>query len=446
MLVAVSLCSAVGYLVASAGYQHLISSKGTGPAPGEDISASDPALVERLPLYAAVDDMDFINELATSEFFGDEPTVSIESVIKPPVLEHEGLSATAFSKLAAAFKALPIERQENIRDLDKQVRSLDAPTREQRIRVLETYIRWLNKLPESDHKRVLMADTSRRRLDEIRKILNQQWIDGLPPARRAKLNGLPAAGQVELIRQWRDEETTQRDEWAFHRNHAEDILANRTPWPFDNPARQKEVIEFMRGAFRIDDEKRCRFEEPERSRYIASLSLATEQGGWMAWYAYGKLAYSMVKKYEKYLLPEPAVGDPVTKYEQLGTKAERWFEKGKGRTLTANLVGKWPDFALAVQNYAGTEKLEKVVLPLLGASRPYDFKEPLRTFVLKDLMSVLVASDRKTLEGMEGRWPEYPYALVRLARQHDLSLPGMMLPGSPKRWDSMYGFSPRTRP
>ncbi len=446
VLIAVGACSAAGYLASGAVYPYLFPSKGQRDGSGEEVQLSDHQIVERLPLYAAVDDLDFVNELSKPEFFGDDPVVSFDLAMKPPVVDAEKPSGSTFAKLAATFKALPHVRQQAIRDLDKQLRSLDAPMREQQFRVLEVYTIWLDKLPDAEHKHVLTAETPRRRLDEIRKIRNQQWLDGLPPAQRAKLNGLPAASQVELIRQWREEESAHRDEWAFHRTHAEDIVSNKVPWPFDDLARQKEVIDFMHVTFHPDDKKDCRFDEIERTRYNDALTLATQHGGW-TWYGYGRNALAMVKKYERYILPEPAVGDPVTKYVQLGTAA-RFFskEKGPAHNATAKLEGKWPDFALAVHTFGGSVKLEKLNLPSLGPSRAGDFKEPLRTFLQKDLVPKLSATDRKTLEAFEGKWPEYPREVVRLAKQYDLSAPGMMLPGSPRRWDTMYGIGPRFKP
>lgn len=446
VLIAVCACSAAGYLASGAVYPYLFPSRGQRDGPVEEVQLSDQQIVERLPLYAAVDDLDFVNELSKPEFFGDDPLVSFDLATKPPVVDAEKPSGPAFAKLAAAFRALPVVRQQAIRDLDKQLRSLDAPMREQQFRVLEAYTLWLDKLPELEHKHVLTAETPRRRLDEIRKIRNQQWLDGLPPVQRAKLNGLPAASQVELIRQWREEESAHRDEWAFHRTHAEDIVSNKIPWPFDDVARRKEVIDFMQLAFRPDDKKDCRFDENERTRYNDALTLATQHGGW-TWYGYGRNALAMVKKYERYILPEPAAGEPVTKYAQLGAAARVFNkEKGPAHNATVKLEGKWPDFALAVHTFAGTVKGEKLNLPSLGPARTGDFKEPLRTFLNKDLVPLLSAADRKTLEAYEGKWPDYPREVVRLAKLYDLSAPGMMLPGSPKRWDSLYGFGPRFKP
>jgi hypothetical protein len=446
LVAAVCACGAAGYLAADAVRSYLAQVGQSRDGSSQELDVADHAIVERLPLYAAADDLDFVNELAKGEFFGDESAVLVDLATKPPAVEPDKPSGAAFAKLATAFRALPAARQQAVRDLDRQLRGLDGPTRDQRYRVLEAYTIWLEKLPEAERKQVLAADTARRRLDEVRKLRNQQWLDALTASQRAKLNGLPASSQADLIRQWREEEQTHREEWAFYRTYADDVVANKTPWPFDSPSRQKDVIEFVRTAFRLDDEKARRLEEGERVRYNASLALATEQGGWMPWYAYGRNVYAATKKYERFLLPEPATGEPVTRYEQLGPRVERFFDKGKGRTTTQFLVGKWPDFALAVNAYATSEKGDKIPLLVLGPAKPSEFKEPLRHFVTRELIPALSPGDRKALEALEGKWPEYPSAVVRLARQCDLSAPGLMLPGSPKRWDAMYGgLGPRVK-
>ncbi|MCE9560466.1 MAG: hypothetical protein K8U57_00280 [Planctomycetes bacterium] len=452
LLLAISACVGIGYFASDAVHPYLVAAKAQretpNPAPAEELPSTDHHLVEKLPLYAAVDDLDFVRELSQPEFFGEEPAVTYDLTTKPPPVEQDKPSGAAFAKLASAFKALPPVRQQAIRDLDKQLQALDAPTREQRFRVLEVYTVWLDKLPAPERKQVLLPESARGRLDEIRKLRNQQWLDGLPPAQRAKLNSLPASQQIELIRQLKEDEMVRREDWAFHRAHAEDIVANKIPWPFDTPARQKEVSEFMRVSFRLDDAKGCRFEETDRQRYNSALTFANdanELSRSIAWYGYGRTVSAMMRKYDKYLLPEPATGHPVTTYEQLAG-AGKFFskEKSPAHLATVSLVGKWPDFALEIHKYANGVKGEK--LPLLGPARPSDFKEPLRTFVTTQLVPALPATDRKILEGLEGKWPDYPKEVVRFAKQQDLVAPGLMLPVSPKRWDSMYGFGPRIKP
>lgn len=451
VLLAVSVCTAAGYFASSAIHPYLFPHAKTqrDKEALEELQPSDNQVIENLPLYAAVDDLDFVHELAKPEYFGEDPAVSFDAYLKPPPVEAQKPSAAAFTKLAAAFKALPPTRQQAIRDLDRQLHALDAPTREHWFRVLEVYTSWLDQLHEPERKQVLEMPNSRLRLEEIRKIRNHQWLEGLPAAQRAKLKDVSAKELDEHIRQWRnDEATARREGWAFQRIHSADMAANRAPFPFETVDRRKEVAEFMRVTFRIDDEKKCRLSESDRFRYHTAWTQANDRDDWWAWFNYGKLVYDLMPKYDSNLklegrydvLPEPANGKDVTNYSDLPVGLSRFFEKNKGpgHNATVNHVGKWPDFALSVHNFLVNFKGEKVFIPVLGPARPSEFKEPLRAFVNDKVFPTLSPPDRKLLDSLEGKWPEYPRELVRLAKKHNISIPGLMLPESPKRWQGTY--------
>jgi hypothetical protein len=297
---------------------------------------------------------------------------------------------------------------------------------------------------------VLAANTGSHRLGEIRELRERQWVDSLPPAHREKLTGLKPADKAELIGQWRKAEAERRDEWDFVREHADDIAANRVPWPFDDPARRREVVEFVRATFHTDDSKKSRLTANEFDGVRKALAEANEKQGW-AWHAYGKMAYDLTRKYEVYLLPEPIDAEKaVTRPDQLPKQLERIFDKGLGAKAVQSVVGKWPDFALVVHAFPQGPKADR--LPPLGPAKPGDFREPLRTFVTRELARALSGPEKQKLDASEGRWPDYPREVVRLAKQHNLSAPSLMLPGPPRQWEATYrtnfgpgrGFGPRS--
>ncbi len=449
ILVAVTACGAIGYFASSLLHlRHSVQNPATTTP--EELPISDYRAIENLPLYAAADDIDFVHELAGSDYFGDDPAVAYD--LKVPPVDPDKPSSPTVEKLTQSFKALSSARQQAIRELDKQLYSQPVALREHLFRVLEVYTIWLDRLPEAQRKVVLAATTPKKRLEEVKTIRNEQWVDALPPVLRAKLAGLPPKEKTDLIKQWKDEEATRRDEWGFVRKHADDIAANRIPWPFDDLARRKEVIEFMRTAYHLDDTRKCRFSEYDLKRYPATLDLANEKNGWGPWSAYGKLVYEVTvppaqmrkSEFAKYeLLPEWATGESITRVEQLPKQTERFFTQGAGAKSVQDKIGKWPDFALTVHGFSQFPKVG--LLPPLGPSRPGDFKEPLKTFVTKELMPVLGMAVQE-LKAVEGRWPEYPREMLKLSRQHNLSVPGMMLPGSPRQWDATYGPSFRPGP
>jgi hypothetical protein len=57
-------------------------------------------------------------------------------------------------------------------------------------------------------------------------------------------------------------------------------------------------------------------------------------------------------------------------------------------------------------------------------------------FIEKKLMPTLPPQQKKALEGLEGKWPEYPRRLAELARQHKKPIPGITLPGPQALWDA----------
>ena len=145
------------------------------------------------------------------------------------------------------------------------------------------------------------------------------------------------------------------------------------------------------------------------------------------------------------MLPEP-VGKPVVEIADLGEFGTRHFFKGRGRQAAGPHQGKWPEFALEVHRFSAEGKEGKLLIPLaLGPSRPAEYREPVREF-LHTLEKKSRSDEWNRLRGLEGKWPEYPREVVRLARQHNLSAPGMMLPGPPRRWEETYGPPPRGRP
>ena len=70
----------------------------------------------------------------------------------------------------------------------------------------------------------------------------------------------------------------------------------------------------------------------------------------------------------------------------------------------------------------------------------WDFKEPakpMQDYVEKLEQSHLTDVERLSLHTAEGKWPDYPLAIQKLARDHRFSRPPWetALTGSPERWD-----------
>jgi hypothetical protein len=392
-------------------------------------------VIENLPLYAVADDLEFVKELARSEYFGDDPAVLYDPLLKvPPIDLGEKPAPKQFDGLQKAYRALPSARRTEIVKLDQELFALEPRARDRYFRVLEAYAVWMERLPDAERRGVLTAATPALRLDVIRGVREHQWLERLPPPLRAKLDALAPKDKVELIRQWKEAEALRRDRLAFVRKHAEAFAANKSPWPFDTEAGRKVVEEFARDVLKVDDPKRRRITSEELSEYHRLHDQGQQERVWV-WY--GLLVYELAHRYP--YLPEPA--DPkhmLTEWEGLPDQITRGF-KGKGvPNRLKPVVGKWPEFPLQVHEVFPWTKLPAFG-PQLGPARLEDFKPALRTAVEKNLFSQMSQSEKDELKHHVGRWPEYPRRLLHYAHEHDVALPGVTLPLSPRKWDLTYG-------
>ena len=62
--------------------------------------------------------------------------------------------------------------------------------------------------------------------------------------------------------------------------------------------------------------------------------------------------------------------------------------------------------------------------------------------IIDDLFDKLSQAEKDRLKAMEGKWPEYPREVMRLAREKNLSVPEVTLPGEPESWRTYYQLAP----
>jgi hypothetical protein len=431
VVVAAGLSLAAGYLVAGA----LRPAPSPSAAPtAENLSLDDLRVVENLPLYAVADDLPFVERLAAPDLFGEEaadPTPGPAPLPEKP-------TGKALDALVAAFRDLPPEQRDRVRRLDRDLHELPADRRDRLTGVLECYAAWLDRLPDGERAAVLAAPTADARLVAVRAARRVQWVASLPAARREQLRTLPPAERDATLWLWRDEEDRRRERWEDAAFQWEAVRLGRVG-PLEAEAVRKEVAAFARAAYRPDDPARpTRLNTAEQARLREALDLA-EKGG--EWWPLGRAVYLLSKKYE--MLPEPASGKPVLDFPDLWPAAQRYFARAKPKERLSSAVGKWPDFALGV--WVEAEKPKGPEVPptfALGPSRPTEFKPEVRAF-LPDLRAKATAAEWQALGGLEGKWPAYPRELIRLAKAHDLSVPGAMPPGPPSAWDK--AFDPARR-
>jgi hypothetical protein len=434
VVAAVGVALGAGYLAAGAARDYLFPPR--KDANPDALGPSDIALVKNLPFYVGVDDADFLRQLDDLRVFEDVVDGSLPPDPSRPAPDPPW--AKSPESLVQAFRELPPERQQQIRKLDQELHDPGTRNRDRLWRVLEAYAAWLDRLPDAERRAVLAAGTPRLRLERIRELREQQWFDSLPE----KIRTNPDPGKrAELVKHWKEEEARRREAWADARLHWDPARADKLPWPFDDQARKQTLEDYVRVVFKTDalkatDRPRCRLSDVELERLRDSREAAEKLGGW-AWYGYGKTVYHLTQLHP--MLPEPATGKPVLDVTDLWPAARDHYRKKKfGDRLTTTL-GRWPEFAQEVHRETFTfgKQLQMPKDFQFGPSRPAEFKESVRQ-VVAVLERKATADERKQLHKLEGQWPEYPKELVRLARVHDLEIPGVTLPGSPRMWEHLY--------
>jgi hypothetical protein len=307
-----------------------------------------------------------------------------------------------------AFHALPAERQQKIRDLDRQLHELDLTTQARLWAVLDRYHTWLERLPEAQRQQVKETANPADRLKLIRALREQEWIDRLPAKVRGELAKLPPGEKATEVARLRRQERAQRLFW---------IQAPQRPSPETRPGRLSEfpsevqvfVRDLLMPRLNADEKAQLRRAEgkwPELARTIRELS-----------------------DRHPVLPPLPPPRGPITKYDHLPATAAVSIP----RKRFADLQGRWPEYALAVTTVL--KKQKRRVAPL-GASKLDELPSDARQFVQKQLLPALGPLQKDNLRRMDGRWPEYPKRLLALAWQKRLVIPGMSLPGPRELWDA----------
>jgi hypothetical protein len=436
LLVAGSL--GAGYLGTAAARTYLFPVPPHLPEPTADnLPLADLRIIELLPLYATADDLEFVETLAESERFGEDGPLPASAV------EADKADAKDLDSLLRAFRELPADRQEKIRQLDQQLHALPAAQRTRLLRALEGYAAWLHRLPDGERRRVLAAPAAEDRLAAVEDVRRGQWVAGLPAAYRQKLANLVAKDRADLIATWKTEEDTRRENWTSTRFHWDFVRTGRQPWPFADEGMRKQVLDFARSAYHPGDPKRNRLASADITRFNEAVERAEKGGEWV-WLGKAVYDFSRTPRYEMYPEAGPG-GKMMTDLPELQNHPQ--LKEAMARRLAnkagAEIVGRWPDFALAVhRDFAKTKIAGKGVDLHLGPARPGEFKEELRQF-LPTLQKKATIAEWQGLRDREGKWPDYPAELLRLARAHDLSVPGAMPPGPPSRWEQTYSLSPR---
>jgi hypothetical protein len=322
-----------------------------------------------------------------------------------------------------AFHRLPEERQEKLRRLDRALHEQDSATQKRLWAVLDRFSAWLERLPEKDRRRVEDAPTREERLRVIKELREQEFIRRLPKRERENLEKLSGEERAAEVARLREEERQVRLAWnPDGRPDAVALNPDRPVRPADLSADArtylKEILVPM-------------LSEKER----AELRAAEGQ-----WPLFARTLLELAEKHPVNLPPGRTPG-PISPRDLKGEARAVFNElmgpgpKGMAPAMKQGLrqtYGKWPDFAKELTRQAA--KHGHPIKPL-AACRPDEFMPPVETFIAKELLPRLNPAEQDELAKALGKWPDYPEKVLALSKKHNLDVPMMRLPGARELWD-----------
>jgi hypothetical protein len=316
-----------------------------------------------------------------------------------------------------SFLALPHERQQQMRQLDQALREAESGTSVRLQRVMERYAEWLERLPQSDRERVETAQDAKARLQIIREFREREWTEHLPRAIREELAKLPSDRRGTRIAELRKEERAFRDSWRAAIRHWDEIMRPRPQ------AVLLQQLEPQIRSFTVE-------------HLIPVLSREERQRLKDAMGHYPLFWEILVELSERHIVHLPGPPKGPGRFSELPAVVQQQLAELKTRTppILQRAEEKWPNYCLAIWNYANRHKIRLV--QELGPSRPSEFPRDIQQFIEKKLVASLDPDEKKSLANVEGRWPEYPRMLAKLSSQHGLQVPGTSLPGPAQLWNS----------
>jgi hypothetical protein len=316
-----------------------------------------------------------------------------------------------------AFQRLPQKQQERLRQIDDELNDEPPAARARLWAVLFRYTAWLERLDENDRRQVEAAPDPEKKLEVIRGLREAEWVAHLPRADREQIEAAVPAERAALVEKLRRQERERRAQWqAAFRAQGELAQPAVLPdfWPRVRLYEQKSLVPTLTHTEREQLFKAARSSWPEHAQALTALA-------------------------EKHpILVPPSERAGVVSFRDLPSGYALNFggKPGKGKDFEGHrlrdLQGRWPNFALALDRLA---KSRKVALPdkPLGPCKPEEFVPAVRKFIDEQLRTDPAAAKR--LDEARGKWPDYPFAVMELAKEKKKRVPGTFLPGPKEFWD-----------
>ena len=321
---------------------------------------------------------------------------------------------------AERFESLPAERQTQLRHLDHELNNQPSAVQARLHDALDRYQEWLEHLDPKDRERVRAAPDKNARLLIIRQLRQQEWIARQPQVFRDAVAKLPEAARAERVaKAWHDERKRQ-PEWTVARRFWKDMAENK-PLPT-----KPDDLDAGTRTYVTDVLTRVLSAE-ERER------LTKSEGQWPLY------PQTLVELADKHPPALPSENAPRS-YAELPKPVQVGF--GKKGILKPAIIekrlkpyeGRPLEFA---NQFSKLARESNVTLPFEWWVSSFNgLSQGMQEFVKKKLVEPLL--DRKEwrmLIDAEGKWPEYPETIQKLADAHNLPVPWFTLPGGRERWD-----------
>jgi hypothetical protein len=317
-----------------------------------------------------------------------------------------------------AFLALPAERREQVRQLDRELHELPPAYRQRLQQVMKKYVLWLHQLTPAQRQQIEQADGKEERLQIIKQMRREQWLAALPKKHRDTLAVLQGAEWDREAAAIQQQEFRWRIEWKLAFRHWEPLLAPKF----------KKVHELqMPDSFdKLSNDARIFAKDYLRHWVPAERwdQLEKAQGQW-PWFP-----YLLVKLADDYPLALPPANSWPLQLSDLPPEIDMRLRKAGGpnyKSLLESRQGKWPDFAAKV-----AELMERPHKYELWPTQFKELSQPVRAFLENELKPVLTPNDRALLNQSENSWPQYPQTIQQLAKKYYLSVPWRSIPDPPQ--------------
>ena len=310
------------------------------------------------------------------------------------------------------FWELSDAKRGQLRQLDRALHQLEPQTRKRLWKVAERYLAWLERLPEDERRRIEETKDAQERLRLIRTIRERQWIERLPRKVQADLDKLPVDARSAEVARLRHQERQQRLLWK------RPVNVPRVRQPVRPADLSPDARRF------IEKQLLPRLTPEEKRQYNSAL------GHWPNF----PRTVKELAKHHPVLPPLPPPHKAIVRFEDLPDRAKveagskpSWERREDVWKRLRQVEGQWPEWALLFHSLLSKSQRQR--MPPLGASRPEDFPVNVRDFLKKPQLGQKVSKPEwRELRALQGKWPDYPLYLLRLAEKHKLEVPGMSLP------------------